>query len=59
MHTVTAPRRDNMTLVIPAPKAPGNLFRIADQVAMAKAADKRGKRRKMKEARKARSWRPD
>jgi hypothetical protein len=61
MHATTAPKSRERGFTInlgPAPQR-GNLFSIADQIGMAAAADKRQERRKMKQKRKARNWRPD
>ncbi len=62
MYVPTAPKKsekNGFTINLgPAPQR-GNLFSIADQIGMAAAADKRQERRKMKEKRKQRKWRPE
>jgi len=59
MHNTTEPRkrlsRDGFTITI-ATVQPGNLFPIGVQIAQAAMADKRGNRRKVKQARKQRQW---
>jgi hypothetical protein len=59
MHNTTERRkrlsRDGFTIAIAAFQ-PGNLFPINVQIAQAAMTDKRGKRRKVKQARKQRQW---
>jgi len=60
MHATTATRKGrDLKIKLGPAYVPGNLFRIADQIGMAAAADKRQERRKIKANRKARQWKAD
>lgn len=59
MHVTTAPRKESNCITLAPAKERANFLPVAVQIQLAAVSDKRQERRKMKERRKQRKWRPD